>query len=251
MNEQLLIKNIAEIGKLLLKNGAEIYRVEESLERMCQSYGFQDIGVFALPTYFTMSVTFQDGTNTSLTKRTLQNRTNLDAVCALNDLVRKICNKTPTNDFIEQQIKAINSLHPIMPLVFLGYGLGAGGYAIFFGGGLHEGIIAGIIGFLMYFFVWINEILGINSLMRTTLTSMFLTILAILFYHFHLIYNLDATIIGCLMILTPGIAITNSLRDIIDGNYVSGQARLVEAFFIATAIALGVGLMRILLKGLI
>lgn len=251
MNEQLLIKNIAEIGKLLLKNGAEIYRVEESLERMCQSYGFQDIGVFALPTYFTMSVTFQDGTNTSLTKRTLQNRTNLDAVCALNDLVRKICNEIPTNDFIEQQIKAINSLHPIMPLVFLGYGLGAGGYAIFFGGGLHEGIIAGIIGFLMYFFVWINEILGINSLMRTTLTSMFLTILAILFYHFHLIYNLDATIIGCLMILTPGIAITNSLRDIIDGNYVSGQARLVEAFFIATAIALGVGLMRILLKGLI
>ena len=251
MNEQLLIKNIAEIGKLLLKNGAEIYRVEESLERMCQSYGFQDIGVFALPTYFTMSVTFQDGTNTSLTKRTLQNRTNLDAVCALNDLVRKICNEIPTNDFIEQQIKAINSLHPIMPLVFLGYGLGAGGYAIFFGGGLHEGIIAGIIGFLMYFFVWINEILGINSLMRTTLTSMFLTILAILFYHFHLIYNLDATIIGCLMILTPGIAITNSLRDIIDGNYVSGQARLVEAFFIATAIALGVGLIRILLKGLI
>ena len=54
MNEQLLIKNIAEIGKLLLKNGAEIYRVEESLERMCQSYGFQDIGVFALPTYFKM-----------------------------------------------------------------------------------------------------------------------------------------------------------------------------------------------------
>ena len=158
MNEQLLIKNIAEIGKLLLKNGAEIYRVEESLERMCQSYGFQDIGVFALPTYFTMSVTFQDGTSTSLTKRTLQNRTNLDAVCALNDLVRKICNETPTNDFIEQQIQAINSLHPIMPLVLLGYGLGAGGYAIFFGGGLHEGIIAGIIGFLMYFFI-INHIL--------------------------------------------------------------------------------------------
>ena len=251
MNEQLLIKNIAEIGKLLLKNGAEIYRVEESLERMCQSYGFQDIGVFALPTYFTMSVTFQDGTSTSLTKRTLQNRTNLDALCSLNNLVRQICDETPSNDFIEQQIKDINNIHPIMPLVFLGYGLGAGGYAVFFGGGLQEGIIAGIIGFLMYFFVWINEILGINALMRTTLTSMFLTILAILFYHYHLIYNLDATIIGCLMILTPVIAITNSLRDIIDGNYVSGQARLVEAFFIATAIALGVGLMRILLKGLI
>lgn len=58
-------------------------------------------------------------------------------------------------------------------------------------------------------------------------------------------------LLDVLMILTPGIAITNSLRDIIDGNYVSGQARLVEAFFIATAIALGVGLMRILMKGMI
>ena len=249
MNEQLLIKNIAEIGKLLLKNGAEIYRVEESLERMCQSYGFQDIGVFALPTYFTMSVTFQDGTSTSLTKRTLQNRTNLDALCSLNNLVRQICDETPSNDFIEQQIKDINNIHPIMPLVFLGYGLGAGGYAVFFGGGLQEGIIAGIIGFLMYFFVWINEILGINALMRTTLTSMFLTILAILFYHYHLIYNLDATIIGCLMILTPGIAITNSLRDIMGGDYISGTARMLEALLTATFIAVGVGTIMVLLGG--
>ena len=251
MNEQLLLKNIAEIGRLLLKNGAEIYRVEESLERMCQSYGFKDIGVFALPTYFTISVTFKDNTSSSYTKRTLQNRTNLDAVCALNDLVRKICLEKPNNEFIEQQIDEINHLNPVMPLVFLGYGLGAEGYALFFGGGLKEGVIAAIIGFLMYFFIWINEILKINALMRTTLTSMFLTALSILFYHFKMINNLDATIIGCLMILTPGIAITNSLRDIIDGNYVSGQARLVEAFFIATAIALGVGLMRILMKGMI
>lgn len=251
MNEQLLLKNIAEIGRLLLKNGAEIYRVEESLERMCQSYGFKDIGVFALPTYFTISVTFKDNTSASYTKRTLQNRTNLDAVCALNDLVRKICLEKPNNEFIQQQIDEINHMNPIMPLVFLGYGLGAGGYALFFGGGLKEGIIAAIIGFLMYFFIWINEILNINALIRTTFTSMFLTALSILFYHFKMISNLDATIIGCLMILTPGIAITNSLRDIIDGNYVSGQARLVEAFFIATAIALGVGLMRILMKGMI
>ena len=122
MNEQLLLKNIAEIGRLLLKNGAEIYRVEESLERMCQSYGFKDIGVFALPTYFTISVTFKDNTSASYTKRTLQNRTNLDAVCALNDLVRKICLEKPTNEFIEQQIDEINHLNPVMPLVFLGYG---------------------------------------------------------------------------------------------------------------------------------
>ena len=66
-----------------------------------------------------------------------------------------------------------------------------------------------------------------------------------------MISNLDATIVGCLMILVPGIAITNSLRDIIDGNYLSGQARLFEAFFIAIAIAAGVGFVRVLMGGMI
>lgn len=249
MNEQLLLKNIAEIGRLLLKNGAEIYRVEESLERMCKAYGFKDIAVFAIPTYFTISVSFNDDSSHTLTKRTLHNRTNLDAVYELNNLVREICQNKPNLDYLKIKIKEFKNIKPIMPLVFLGYGIGAGGYAIFFGGNISEGIIASIIGFLTYFFVWLNEILRINSLMRTTLTSMFLTALAIIFKYYNFINNLDATIIGCLMILVPGIAITNSLRDIIDGNYVSGIVRMLEAFFTAIAIALGTGLVQVLMKG--
>ena len=66
---------------------------------------------------------------------------------------------------------------------------------------------------------------------------------------YHLIYNLDATIIGCLMILTPGIAITNSLRDIMGGDYISGTARMLEALLTATFIAVGVGTIMILLGG--
>ncbi|WP_278463930.1 threonine/serine exporter family protein, partial [Thomasclavelia spiroformis] len=60
MNEQKLINLIGEIGRLLLKYGAEIYRVEESLLRMCKSYGYQNVEVFALPTYFTLTIETHD-----------------------------------------------------------------------------------------------------------------------------------------------------------------------------------------------
>ena len=106
----LLLKNISEIGRLLLKHGAEIYRVEESLERMCESYHFEDIGVFALPSYFTLSVTFQDGTTSSITKRTTQNRNNLDAIYELNNLVRYICFEKPDHTYIEKEIQKVKQM---------------------------------------------------------------------------------------------------------------------------------------------
>lgn len=246
----LLLKNICEIGRLLLKHGAEIYRVEESLERMCESYHFEDIGVFALPSYFTLSVTFQDGTTSSITKRTTQNRNNLDAIYELNNLVRYICFHQPDHHYIEQQIKRIKQQLPNMYLVFVGYGLGAGAFSLFFGGGSYDWIGAMFIGLIVYFVIWIQEILMINALIRTMLTSIVISCLAQILYHLHWISNLDAVIVGCLMILVPGMAMTNSLRDIIDGNYLSGVARLSEAFFIATAIAVGVGLCRVLIGGL-
>ena len=59
----------------------------------------------------------------------------------------------------------------------------------------------------------------------------------------------DAIIIACIMPLVPGVAITNAIRDTLNGDYVSGAARAVEAFIKALAIALGVGLGLMLFGG--
>ena len=93
------------------------------------------------------------------------------------------------------------------------------------------------------------ERLNINGIVRTLLSSMLLASIAIISYKLHLISNLQATITGTLMILVPGIAITNSLRDIIGGDYVSGLSRMIEALLIAASIAIGVGIMMMLLGG--
>ena len=93
------------------------------------------------------------------------------------------------------------------------------------------------------------EILEINNLVSTLLSSIVLYSIAIFSYKLNLINNLQSTIIGCLMILTPGVAITNSLRDIMSGDYISGTARMLEALLTATFIAVGVGIMMVILGG--
>ncbi|WP_369819412.1 threonine/serine exporter family protein [Tissierella sp. P1] len=54
--------------------------------------------------------------------------------------------------------------------------------------------------------------------------------------------NIDKVIIGSIMCLVPGVAITNSIRDTMSGDFVSGLSRGAEAVFSAIAIALGVGI---------
>ena len=135
MNEQKLINLIGEIGRLLLKYGAEIYRVEESLLRMCKSYGYQNVEVFALLTYFTLTIETHDYHTFTLSKRTQQNRVNLEKLYELNNLVRNVCCNRPNYHTLKAQVNEIINIPTNMKLVFWGYGIGISSFTIFFGGG--------------------------------------------------------------------------------------------------------------------
>jgi len=249
MNDLDILNMINEIGYLLLKHGAEIYRVEESLKRMCEGFGFENIEIFAIPSYFTISLTLHDGTPYHSSKRSRVNRFHLDHLYELNCLVRKISNQDITCQEMESEIQKIKNQSLNLPLIFIGYVLSAAMFCIFFGGGIAEMLVSGIIGCILFFFIYVMERLNINSIMRTILSSMVLATIAIVCQKLHIIAHQQSVITGTLMLLVPGIAITNSLRDIIGGDYVSGLSRMIEAILIAASIAIGVGIMMMILGG--
>ena len=72
------------------------------------------------------------------------------------------------------------------------------------------------------------------------LCSSFAAFIAILSVKLGISYQSDKIIIGALMTLVPGIAITNCMRDLIMGDYMAGLARMADALLIALGIAVGV-----------
>ena len=54
-------------------------------------------------------------------------------------------------------------------------------------------------------------------------------------------HDLDKIIIGSIIRLVPGIALTTSIRDFLGGDYLSGTIRMIDAFLIGGCIAIGVG----------
>ena len=249
MNDLETLTAINEIGYLLLKHGAEIYRVEESIQRMCEGLGFHDVEVFAIPSYFTLSLTLHDGIPYHSSKRSRTNRIHLDHLYELNCLVRQISNQELTLEQINQKIHYIKHQKLNFQLILIGYIVSAAMFCVFFGGGFNEMIVSAIIGFVLYYFIYLMELLNMNTIVRTILSSMVLASIAIIAHKINIINDQQSVITGTLMLLVPGIAITNSLRDIIGGDFVSGLSRMIEAILIAASIAIGVGVMMMLLKG--
>ena len=249
MDDLEVLSVITELGYLLLKHGAEVYRVEESLERMCEGYGFKNVEVFVVPSYFSLSLTLHNGSIYHISKRSRANRIHLDHLYTLNSIVRAISNQTMTLQEVKKEITVIQNKTSNLTLVLIGYVLSAAFFCGFFGGGVHEIIVSGIIGFIIYYFVYLMELVNVNSLVRTLLSSMLMASIAITSFNMGIVTHLQSVIIGTLMLFVPGIAITNSLRDIIGGDFISGISRMIEAFLIASSIAVGVGIMMMIMGG--
>ena len=108
MNYDDLISAATDVGYLLLRNGAEIYRVEDSMQRIFRAYGVETGEVFAIPTCIFVTITTPEGKSITKIKRLYTRGTDLDKVDQANDLCRRICRTCPDISSIHAEVEKIN-----------------------------------------------------------------------------------------------------------------------------------------------
>ena len=240
MDYNILLDLATDLGYELAMSGAETFRVEESISRVLASYGLE-AEVFAIPNFLMVSITADDGTPITRMRRIGHHGNDLNAVEQFNGLSRALCSRKPEPREGLQWLEHVRTMRVHYPTAvqFLGYFLGAGGYSLFFGGDLLDGLCAGLCGMLVGLVDRIMNSLKANPFFRTIAESFLLAMSAYALGALGVAPNPDAVSIGALMILVPGLLFTNAMRDIIYGDTNSGVNRIVQVFLIAVAIALG------------
>lgn len=242
MNYNLLLDLVTELGYRLAMSGAETFRVEESINRIMDTYGIQ-AEVFAIPNCLTVSIENADGKSMTRMRRIGQHGNNLDGVEKYNNLSRKICQERPEPDigmdWLKETEKACKKYPPIIYL--LGCVMGAFGFGILFGGSYTDCLCAGLCGLLIGTVNILMEKWRSNQFFQIITAAFLMAMLAYFLKYLGLAQNTDAVIIAALMSLVPGLLFTNALRDIMYGDTNSGMNRIVQVFLIAAAIALGTG----------
>lgn len=239
MNEILQVATFA--GQIILESGGETYRVEETIWRICKTFGAEQAESFVTPTGI-MSSICHNGEIYSLTKRVVSRTVDLNKIDKVNDLSRNILSRNLTVDEFKEELIKINhgERYSFMMTLFFS-AFGAGSCAALFGGTFKDMFSAFLIGLLIRLITIKGNELGINFFFINVISGAITATLAIILKKLGIASGIDQTIIGALMLLVPGIAITNAIRDTIAGDLVSGLTRAAEAFFIALSIAVGTG----------
>ena len=243
MDTNKIIHLAANAGKLMLENGGETYRVEETIDRICKAYGLHEADSFVTTTGIILSVRDEYGQNTSIVRRIKIRKVDLEKVSKLNDLSRNIKARGLTSDDVNDELLKIdNTKKYSTSTVVIFSSLGAAFFTLLFGGNIFDFIVSLFVGgTIKWCSIKLSKI-NVNDFFINTLGGAMAAILAIIAVHFKLGSNVDKIIIGSIMLLVPGLAITNAIRDTISGDLLAGISRAVEAFLIAVAIAVGSGI---------
>lgn len=234
----------AGMGETLLRCGAEISRVEETMHHMADYFAVSEMEIFVITNGIFVTMRHDNQEAHVKIRHIPQVTVNLEKVSDINALSRAVEAGRLTLDEALCQLRAIirgkkeNTLHQIAAS-----GIGSGAFCFLFGGDLFDSAGAFICGFMLWMlFTYINRYKNVSKVLLNMAGSFFVTAGCVCLVWTGLIHHLDKAIIGSIIPMIPGVAFTNGIRDIADGDYISGSIRLLDAMLVVICIAAGVGI---------
>jgi len=231
-------------GELMLKSGAETYRVEDTITRILESHHFISVDTFAIPTGIMVTVECETSTLSTKVVRVKNRITRLDRIEKLNQLSRDYVNGLLSLDEAEEKLTEIENFSSYKPTtIILWIGISCSFFAVMFNAGWIEFILSFFIGIgvgALQYRLNQKHIVNFFVLFICALYLGFTTMLCHYIFRQHI--HIEPMMIGCIMPLLPGVAFTTAVRDAIGDELLSGISRGVEALLMAIALAAGMGI---------
>ena len=238
-NYDVLLELVLDLGECLICSGAEISRVEDTISRMAKAYGADKVDVFAVASVIFLSVTFDDKVY-SHSRRIKSNGSNdFCKIEALNDLSRRCCKNRLDIDDLKREINNIKNVNPVRARVYIGAVLSAASFSVFFGGKVYDLLLSGLFALVICFLSSILSPRISNKVFYYFVTSLLIGFGICLVARYFPVINADKVIIGDIMVLVPGVVMTNSVKNMLIGETLSAVMKLVECFVWTCALACG------------
>lgn len=244
MDSKKLMSFSLTVGEVMLKNGAETYRVEDTINRILKTSDYKGIESFVTPTGIFATLEDDDRDHMTFIRRVNNRGINLYRIELANAISRDYCNHTISlDDAYHAILKAANEPAYSKQSIVASVGLASGLFAIVLGGSVHDAFTTLVAGLALGLFQVTMQNLGVSKFFIDLIGSFMTSWVALFFIHtIGFGDSLDLIIISSIMPLVPGVAITNAVRDTIHGDLVSGASRILDAFIVAASIAAGVGI---------
>ena len=252
--QRLIVSRALDVGERMLLCGGEVSRVEDTIYRILKSYGASRVEVFTILSFISLTAVFDAEQVYTENRRVsiVAYSNDFARLEQLNSLSREICQTTPGLDELTERLAAID-LPPRKKqfrelYAMVGYLLSGGAFALFFGGSPLDALGAGVCCLAVWFLNWFFRRSALQRLFHAFFVSFIAGALCYLVILLGLGQHPGQVMMAVIMVLIPGIAITNAMREMLISDTISGILRLVESLLIATAVAFGFALAMFVFK---
>lgn len=232
-------------GRILLQNGAEILRVQETIIHILEAFGIRDHDVYVIS-----NAVFTTVGEVTLPCHAIRfipmGGVHLGRIAAVNALSREIEANGGAAGVEEytRRLKECEKIPKNPPWVqLLACSLGAASFCYIMGGSVWDSVGAFLVGLVLQGYLFFTERKRTNKFIALIFSGMLITLCCNLLVGAGLGNSVDAMIIGDSMPLVPGVLLTTAIRDFFNSDFLAGTIHLVDALLVAASIAVGVGTM--------
>lgn len=244
MNERERFDFVYDIGETLLKNGAEIVRIESTIRHVADALDLKEFDSFVLINGIFMTARLKDQTVQARVRDIPISPINLGRIEEINTLSRRIAEQKYTPEEAKERLETIKKEHfASVGLKFFAYAFGSASFCYIFGGTVWDSMGAFVLGFLLAFFTFkIGPKLNMSQIIWNITCSILVSTLACAFVHFIPSLRLTSLVTGGIISLLPGVAVVNGIRYLFNEDYSSGWGQMIYALITALCVSVGVGL---------
>ena len=228
-------------GRLIMENGGETCRVEETVLRMGHAFGFREVECFAVPSGLFVSYRKSDGTIETAVKRIRRKGIDLTRIDEVNAISRHLEQEKMSCQEVLSQLKAVERRPSrLSPLQMAGAAaMSTAGWSLMFGGGAWDTVTAFFVGLLIEWVTLLMDKLHMQTLVATLAGGFLAAFLPMAVNRLTGTLVVEAAVAGALMPMLPGLAMTNAVQDTMRGDMVSGISSAVSAAMSAVLLAVG------------
>ena len=238
------------LGSDMLEAGSNLERANDTMNRICLSYGLSEISIFSLNSIIQISAKSDEDDYTLRQIAVPSMDIHLERLSRLNQLSRRVCAETPAPCLLmdllasAKEIKEYKTWEILLARLFA-----MGGMCVLFGGTLGDIIAADLIIACMFWLIRMLSYSNINNVIRNTMCMLFAGIAAHGLVFIGLGQQYSVISITCAMMLLPGIPLVNAARNFLCGNEMNGILESIKALIETLAIVLGLGISMYLFGG--
>ncbi len=235
-----VLRRALDLGEMVLMSGGEVGRVEDTVSRICYAYGADRVDVLTITSSIIVTVIPPKGDAITQTRRIGSKGFDLTRLDALNQLSRQVCMTRPAVEEIDERLREISRMRRIPWLMLLiSEVIIASGFTLFFGGSWYDALATIFVAVAIFVLERIRNNIHINKIVYFLISSFIAGAVAVFAVRLGMGHNVNAIMIGAIMLLIPGIAITSAFEDLLTGDTITGLLQLCESVIIAVSIAVG------------